>query len=311
VKRLGILLAAVSLIAAAPAPRPVVSIETGWPPTEVELSAVGRTIALRTPGGGVQLRSLIDGKVTGEVGGDPQPVASFRLSADASLLVLRRGSSAEVWRLKGLAKRNEFPLQADQLDSLALAPSGRFVATSWRPDVRVFDTASGKQIAHWALPVGEAWTMAFTADESGLLIGGTNASLYLLDLASSKIRAQNDELPMATFAVAPIDGGRRFLAAGGYNLLETLDGATLRRVGSPMPLGPAVGLLPDPRGGRGFAALMDINNNDLAPRAVAWSASGVRAIAPLVIGGALDERGRVVYVVPTEKGVEIHRFAGD
>lgn len=313
-KRLAMAAAAMWLLGAAAAPsgpRRLLTIETGALPFRPQLSPAGRVIALRTRSGGVEIRSLADGKLRGEIPGTPDPVAAFRLSADGSLLALRRGGNAEIWRLGGLAKQREFPAQATPDDEVALAPSGKLLATAGRLEVRVFDTATGKQIARWALPVGEVSVLLFTADERSLLIGGNNASLYRLDLADSTIRAENDELTMATFALALTDGGRRLLAAGASGALETLDAATLKRQRPATALGPAVALMAAPGSGRVFAAILDPNDVDVPPRVVAWSSAGIESVAPLAVGGALDERGRLVYVVPAEKGVEILRFPGE
>jgi WD40 repeat protein len=136
-------------------------------PQKIAISADGKLLAAGggdTRGGELNLWDLQNGKEIGSFPGYTNSLYALAFSPDGKLLasgdIEHRVMLWDVSARKALAT---FKGHTDWVHAVQFSPDGRTLASAGRKEVKLWDVASGKELASFTRIV-EAWSMAFSQD---------------------------------------------------------------------------------------------------------------------------------------------------
>ncbi len=214
---------------------------------QVALSPDGKMV-VATRGGTVYLWEAATGRKLREIKTGERSVAQLAFAADGkSLLALGDNQAVGIWEVASGRRVRHVPgKSADNEDNnrmAAISPGLKYLAwqhlemPSQSISIRLRDLTTGKELPAIKAPLGGAYGMAFSADETKLAWSGFLGGIVVWDLTARKELRQfgsgiND--PGTALAFSP-DG--RFLAVSRVNatieLWDLRSGKQVRRIGAP------------------------------------------------------------------------------
>jgi WD40 repeat protein len=204
-------------------------------PTSVAFSPDGKTLVASVEGA-ILLLDPESGKEVRRLHGPKLPLYSVAYSPDGNSLAAACGHAIRLWEVSSGKER--FAPAAEhlhQLDSIALSPDGKTLATAslWDKTTWLWDAASGKPLR--GLDTEGDQAAAFSTDGKTLAAGGwTTVRLWDPESGRELWRAENNERSVG-FLVFSADG-KRLVCDGNGNvrLWDTTNGQELQRIMIPV-----------------------------------------------------------------------------
>jgi RNA polymerase sigma factor (sigma-70 family) len=179
-----------------------------WPAKEGPLSltflADGKTLVSSGGDRTVRFWETATGKELRQVSESGQarayPIA-VRLSPDGNHVAKRYAGFVRLWTAEGkevpLAQQDA-PAHPGRLgNGLTFSADGKFLAAWQRGAVRLWDTASGREMHHWEGSPGEVTALAFSPDGAALAAAGEGDAVRLWDVATGNERLKLSAPPLA------------------------------------------------------------------------------------------------------------------
>jgi WD40 repeat protein len=153
----------------------------------------GRTLAFCA--GSIQLWDLTSGKEIGSIQGHPDFFHAMHYASDGETLIsldrrgiIRHWSTANRKLMRELPKTKSPQPMRISVEDVCFAPDGKTVALAFMGDdlVRLWETATGKEIGLFQGNAGGMRSAAFTPDGLNLIVGYTNGTILVWDVTGQR-----------------------------------------------------------------------------------------------------------------------------
>jgi WD40 repeat protein len=146
------------------------------------------------------------------------PLGTADLSPDGQKLAVRRGNRAELLDVTTAKTERTLAENVADLESLTFSPDGRLVAGfgGWgffQTSLRLWDSATGKELPLAGEPLGSVRTVAFSPDNKLLACAGDSRLVTVWDLKLQTVRHMLDGFTDRVTAVAFHPDGHRLAVA--------------------------------------------------------------------------------------------------
>ncbi len=207
----------------------------------------------------VKVLSLADGKLVRAIAAHDGPVAGVAVSADGTKIVSAGADkTVKVWTLAGPPDGKEEKPQVIDLpaaaEAIAFSPNGQRIAVSipsMKGTLRVYDTATGKELLALDGHAAAVHALQFLADNRTLLSAGEDKAVRLADV---NVTAAHDAHAGGTAAVAFHPSGTLLLTGGADKTVKVWDPAKGQVTKTFGPLAEAVRAVAINRAGTQVAA---------------------------------------------------------
>jgi WD40 repeat protein len=164
----------------------------------------------------IRLWDVATGRMLRQFGGGGEPIVGYTaaLSADGRTLAGSVGAAGDLglWDVDtGMLLRRLKGCQASEPVLLAFSPDGKTVAAANGKTLRLWETATGKEL--WAAGGERITALTYSADSKSLIWSGLDGDLHLWDAAEGKeLRRWDDAKKRPIFALARAPNGLLFTA---------------------------------------------------------------------------------------------------
>ena len=208
--------------------------------SQLQLSPDGRLLLLGSSDGVLRLLEGASGQLVRDLTPDPaeRPASGAAFADDGRSIALFEERRLSIREIAGGGTRLQVP-GVDKLSVLTYSPDGRFLAGVSRDGiVRVFGTATGKELACWQGKQGEVYAVAFSPDRRLLATGGMSGVILVWKLPESEglpARLTKEEAATSWQALADLDAGRANRAWPGWPPRRRNSSHSSRNDSAPLP----------------------------------------------------------------------------